>query len=460
MKTTIVFFILILHVYLIFGQTPLPALFDTDTTLTKDNSPYSIGSDLTIASGATLAIEAGVIIKFASQTKMIVQGNLIASGTEEDSIFFTSLVAGEKWENISCDHANIEFYYCKVTGSKMFIGASGGDNIVVSHCDIKSTARGSGEDCIAVHDAKRVTIEYSTVTGAGGTIAEGIKNDAIDLDNVDSCFVQHNDVSHFSDDAVDIGTGTKYATISNNILSYSNYGTSVGESSTAHFINNFSCFNDGGIEVHTGASVICENNTLYSNTVGIEGYHKEYGSTPTGGTVVVKNTLFSQTHTSEITSQSSSSVTISYSLSDKEILPGENNLFDDPLLTDPENGDFSLQPGSPCFNAGEPDGEGNRINIGVFQVYNGTGVNYSNAKDPSFSVYPIPADEFVWIDISIETGEKSIAILFDRAGRIVLTKQIDTGKSYIDLKGLPSGNYFIKVLWKNHSAHAIEIIKK
>jgi hypothetical protein len=129
-------------------------------------------------------------------------------------------------------------------------------------------------------------------------------------------------------------------------------------------------------------------------------------------------------------------------------------------LTDPEHGDFSLQPGSPCFNAGEPDGNGNRINIGVFQAYNGTGLNNSNDIDPSFSVYPIPADEFVWIDISIKPGEKSIAILFDRAGRIVLTKQIDTGKSYIDLKELPSGDYFIKVLSKNHCAHAIEIIRK
>ena len=35
--------------------------------------------------------------------------------------------------------------------------------------------------------------------------------------------------------------------------------------------------------------------------------------------------------------------------------PGIGNIDDDPLLTDPESGDFTLQPDSPCIDAGSPD---------------------------------------------------------------------------------------------------------
>jgi len=68
-----------------------------DRTWTKDTVPYVIFSEpgeetVTIASGTTLTIDPGVIIKFAFLgSKIEVNGTLNANGTSSQPIFFTSL---------------------------------------------------------------------------------------------------------------------------------------------------------------------------------------------------------------------------------------------------------------------------------------------------------------------------------------------------------------------------------
>ena len=52
-----------------------------------------------------------------------------------------------------------------------------------------------------------------------------------------------------------------------------------------------------------------------------------------------------------------STMTITYSNIQGEGLEGEGNISEDPLFTDPENGDFTLQPLSPCIDAGDPESE-------------------------------------------------------------------------------------------------------
>jgi hypothetical protein len=48
-----------------------------------------------------------------------------------------------------------------------------------------------------------------------------------------------------------------------------------------------------------------------------------------------------------------SSVETSYSLSDREVLPGTGNLHTDPALVFPSAGNFELAPGSPCIDSGD-----------------------------------------------------------------------------------------------------------
>jgi hypothetical protein len=426
------------------SQTLLPAAFNSDTILSKANSPYLIQGNLTTGTGTVLQIEAGVVVKFDAGASLTVKGKLYARGTLADSIFFVSN-NGSTWQRINSSAADIDLKYCHFKGGTMLLLASGGNSISVTNCIIESKATGSGEDCIAVHDAARVFIDFIRLTGLGGTISEGSKNDAIDLDNVDSCFILNSIISHFSDDGVDIGTNSKYALIAGNQVSYCNYGATVGETSLAYIENNIYSYNDAGIQVHNQAVIYANYNTIYHNTWGIECYHSEEGSAQTGGTAYVKNTIFSATAQTEILTQSSSSLTISYSISDGEVLPGNHNTSGDPKLTDPEHNDFSLQESSPCIDAGSPGQGGMPTTIGA---WGGTGGTVTNLKSPknfiSILAYPNPTTGEVFVESSPAGYPQEIG-LYNEQGILLFTKIIHESPILIDLSSYPSGMFWLRI---------------
>ena len=68
---------------LIFSQTDISGEIG-GTTLTVDDSPYTVVADLTIAVYDTLNIDAGVEIIFNSDLKLLVNGQLNVNGTQQD----------------------------------------------------------------------------------------------------------------------------------------------------------------------------------------------------------------------------------------------------------------------------------------------------------------------------------------------------------------------------------------
>ena len=78
---------------------------DEDTTWTAINSPYIVQRDLTIKEGIQLTIEPGVVVKFdGAWVRMLVDGSLVAQGTAQQPIVFTSFKDDAHGGDTNRDH--------------------------------------------------------------------------------------------------------------------------------------------------------------------------------------------------------------------------------------------------------------------------------------------------------------------------------------------------------------------
>lgn len=109
-----------------------------------DNSPYVVDSTLVVEKGQTLIIEPGVIVRFDPGVALVVRGNLIAQGTAEDSIVFTSDgMLDENHPNLwggiifeDCSNESI-LEYCKIEHGGDFLIKIISSSPTISHCELK-----------------------------------------------------------------------------------------------------------------------------------------------------------------------------------------------------------------------------------------------------------------------------------------------------------------------------------
>lgn len=85
----------------------LSGLLTADTILAATNSPHLVCGNLTIASGVTLTIEPGVTVQVASGYSIAVAngGRIVAEGTEDARIRFTSAQPGGSWSGLTINGA-------------------------------------------------------------------------------------------------------------------------------------------------------------------------------------------------------------------------------------------------------------------------------------------------------------------------------------------------------------------
>lgn len=391
----------------------IPPVIAADTTLSAAASPWYGLQDVRILPGARLNVEAGAALHLAEGVCIHVEGGLYLKGspdrriavrpaqgismprppspgqaghwgaiianTAKDSIViqYADLQGGSFGHNrnahfatISLSNTHLRMAHSTISGGKMPLVARGG-SVHLAHSEFHTFVRCNGFVSLYNMDAPR--IEYCVFKGN-----RAANTDGIDLKGTNHAIVRYNAVSGFlgsNCDGIDLGIYARNSLVEYNIIhDCSDKGISVGSQSNALIRRNLIYNCDLGVAVKDSLSeVSLDQNTLYGNRHAVACYEKS--ALRGGGKAFVQNTILAASLASSILADAKSEVQVQYSISDREMLPGVGNLYDDPALVHPSTGNFELLPHSPCINTGAPlspkDPDGSPADMGAYYTHQG-----------------------------------------------------------------------------------------
>lgn len=231
-------------------------------TLTATGSPYFIdNTQFTIASGATLTLQAGAVVKFLGTAGIKVNGNLTANGTASSPSIFTSYYDDTYGTDFNRDGSATSPTAGDWYGIEYLSGSSG----TLSY----STIRYGGKFNGTVGSKANVYITNASPTISNSTIEYG-KTYGISLDTASST-VSSNAIRYHTTDTPSYGIyGSGGApTISSNTLSSNSYGMAFWDTTGTISSNTFTNNTNGALTFSgglTGAGRI-QNNTGSGNGV-------------------------------------------------------------------------------------------------------------------------------------------------------------------------------------------------
>jgi hypothetical protein len=387
--------------------TRLPCIINKDMMLTKEKSPFIVDCNIVVENGVKLTVNKGVTMLFNGFYNIDIKGVIETKGTEDEPVIFRPAPGINKWREIhmnlpsgKCEFHHTEFHNGIVKAQngiynfdhvKSFINDTSilDDAIYAEHADFTFTngyieTNGIAEGII-VFESMSPKIENSTAVNTADSYQFVLCKDGIISNNISI---------GSSDDGID-QNGCKNTMIKNNIIanahdkgiSISHDGYDYSENIRIERNIIYDC--PIALELKSGSTVSVLNNTLFNNDLGLHCFEK---IPKTGGPIInFVNNIISGSKKNYIL-EDSTILNISYSLSDKDTLFGNNNILANPLFRDTLNRNFYLLPNSPCIDAGDPDSptdpDGTRADIGAI---------YYNRKTPKIVINEImyhPADDF------------------------------------------------------------------
>ena len=377
----------------------LPEIISEDIILTNEHS-YIVTQDLLVSPSIVLTIEEGVQVRMLDGSSLIVEGKLLINGTEGNPVQIVghNSIINNRWGAICFSNASDTSYieHTKISGASTGVNpsvhhgaiSSINSHIIMSHVEIEDvlfpvyvedgslSINNSFISCDYICDYINVKrgdalIENCTFYGSNSE-----DTDAIDLDNVTNGMIRNNKIYNFlgsNSDGIDIGENSENIQIKSNLIYHAfDKGISVGQSSSVLVEKNVVVGSNHGIAIKDNSMANIEKNTFFYNDTSISCYEKNEGEG--GGTAEVINTIISSSSASSIYFDNLSSVSVDYSLSDSELLPGSGNLFSDPQFMEQSTYNLELAANSPCLNSGSPhlplDQDGTNSDIGAYYIYN------------------------------------------------------------------------------------------
>lgn len=445
-----------------FDATVISGTIEESVTWSLDESPYSLPEGLTIAPGAVLTIEPGVLVGIGAECDLQIRGGLSAIGTCNDSIRFTPLDPDEPWNSVFLDYPTdpVELCYVTIYGGDYLLRSRGG-TLNVFDAKLMCGTRAVQSYQTDIH-LERVWFEnlveepvhsiYNTAIVRSCRFSNFpiySDSDLIDFDFVTDFLIERCRFYRGSDDAIDLQTVTQGRIINNIITKSYDKGISIGsEHPEIYIANNIITDCKLGIGVKTYSGVELYNNIIAFCDSGLWVAHPAGG-----GNAFVRNTILWRNER-EIILGDSAEIDIAYSMiRGEEDFPGEGNHREDAHFIDQWNKNFILTEESPLIDAGygtghptldyydaprvdsphhQNTGAGNirYVDIGTFEYGSVGEVSEEEFRPVSFRLlnYPNPFNSVTRIEFTLMTRGSAVVEIFDISGRRVFHRTFDNAE--------------------------------
>jgi len=277
-----------------------------DTIWTLVDSPFILSNTVTVYPTATLTIEPGVEVKFGGNFSLIIEGRLVANGTEERKILFTTNDPTHYtvWQTITFNVTQSSLFincvieygtnaiilkngYLKVQNSVLRYSSENGitvneGSLTIQNCEVGS----NGASAINIVGGTQISIENNLISSSGNGICIAGGNQVNVHSNIirsngnglvltghltGIVDIRQNEISSSRESGILLESDAYDNTaIVENHLTANKYGFSVSANTSTYITQNYVSSNNIGI-LYTGAgSHQVYFNDIYENQVGID----------------------------------------------------------------------------------------------------------------------------------------------------------------------------------------------
>jgi len=269
---------------LIAKATYVEGVITQDTIWTLVDSPFVLSNNVTVNQGATLTIEPGVYVRFGGDFSLIVNGRIVANGTAERNIHFTtndpsSTVA---WETIEINGTQPSlFINCIIEGARNAVTLDNGsldiqNSVIRSNSENGITLNGGA---LTIQNSELANDSLSAINVAGGDLVS-IENNIIDsngngvlIAGGDQVDVHNNVIASNGNGLLITGQLNGTTDIRQNEISSSKQNGILLEADTLGntvITENNITSNNCGLFISANASTYITGNYISNNTVGIQ----------------------------------------------------------------------------------------------------------------------------------------------------------------------------------------------
>ena len=227
------------------AQTTISTDITTSTTWSTAGSPYEVTADIRVLNGAILTIEPGVVVEMGAGTSLLIEGTLIADGTDIDRITFTSAAGAPE----AGDWNAIEFRNTSNTGSVF-------DHVLIEY------GGGPSRDAMLYYTTGAFAVAV-TNSEFRFSAMHGLNLRASNVLVENSFFHDNDGYGVFSD------LSLNYTVRDNNFEDNAQGGIRIPVNAAPTITGNTITGGDLGIFVDNGGSPTITGNTIQDNQVGI-----------------------------------------------------------------------------------------------------------------------------------------------------------------------------------------------